>query len=246
MDLFDIPFGVNYDDIADILVLPFSIEQLHSNDINIPIMTGYTSNECIMFVDVTKNKTIEYWNNNLPDLVKIIGQLRKLGPAQFKELLTAVKNQHFNGQPITSDRIKIFIRFITYVLFVAPLKLYIKDRLERTSTSSYIYRFSYVVKENTIIDIQSKRIINEACHMNELSYLFYLPICKSDNSEPPAIGTKDRMTTMWTNFARTGNPTPSYNDFIKVNWKSATKDNLYCLEIDEESELTEVKVFNFE
>ncbi|XP_043265338.1 esterase FE4-like [Colletes gigas] len=250
-DLFDIPFGVNYDDIADDPVLPFPIEQLHSNDINIPIMTGYTSNECIMFVDDTEEETIEYCNINLPDLVKIIGQLRKLGPAEFQELLTAVKNQHFNGQPITSDKIEIFIRFITYVLFVAPLKLYIKDRLERTSTPSYIYRFSYVGTESTIIDVQLKRIINEACHMDDLSYLFYLPICKNDNPDPPAIGTKDRnilerLTTMWTNFARTGNPTPSYNDFVKVHWKPATKDNLYCLEIDEESELTELEVFNFE
>lgn len=48
-----------------------------------------------------------------------------------------------------------------------------------------------------------------ASHTDDVTYLLYLPKCKTENPDPPAIGTKDRitlerMTRMWTNFARTG------------------------------------------
>lgn len=48
-----------------------------------------------------------------------------------------------------------------------------------------------------------------ASHVDDIAYLLYLPRCKTDNPDPPTVGTKDRitlerMTRMWTNFARTG------------------------------------------
>lgn len=48
-----------------------------------------------------------------------------------------------------------------------------------------------------------------ASHVDDIAYLLYLPRCKTENPNPPAVGTKDRitlerMTRMWTNFAKTG------------------------------------------
>lgn len=51
--------------------------------------------------------------------------------------------------------------------------------------------------------------ISGASHVDDLSYLFYMPAFKTNNPDPPAECTKDRLmierlTGMWTNFARTG------------------------------------------
>ncbi|XP_076618774.1 esterase E4-like [Colletes latitarsis] len=242
LELYELPFGVSYDGMADDPVLPLPIEQLYSNDNSIPIMAGYLPYECSMFCNANGEERMEIYNNYLPEYVKVLGKLEKLGPVELEELLKTVKDWYFDGQPISIKKLDMFIYFQTYVFFIAPLKLYLRDRLKRTSTPTYVYRFSYVGNENTFTDLRCKRLVNGASHMDELAYLFYSPICKAKNREPPANGTKDRiilerLTTMWTNFARTGNPTTCHDDFVKTSWKPATKDNFYCLDIGEESEL---------
>lgn len=48
-----------------------------------------------------------------------------------------------------------------------------------------------------------------AAHTDDAPYLIYSPKYKIYNPNPPQVGTKDRvtlerMTRMWTNFAKTG------------------------------------------
>ncbi|XP_043263039.1 esterase FE4-like [Colletes gigas] len=242
MNIFNMPFGVNYDEIAENPVLPAPIEQLWSNDINIPIMSGLVSYEGIMFFYEQGIDAIKTYNYYLPEYVKILGDLKNLGPTEIEELFQCIKDRYFNGKPITTDKLLRFMHFITDIYFGIPLKLYIEDRVKRTSTPNYVYRFSYFGKERTFTDLRIKRHIKGASHMDELAYLFYSPLCKAENPEPPASGTTDRiiierLTTLWTNFAKTGNPTPSDDNVIKTSWKSTTKDEFHYLAIDEELEL---------
>ncbi|XP_068973276.1 esterase FE4-like isoform X2 [Bombus flavifrons] len=81
-----------------------------------------------------------------------------------------------------------------------------------------------------------------ASHTDDVAYLLYLPKCKTEHPDPPAIGTKDRitlerMTRMWTNFATTGNPTSVKDEFVNVDWKPATEEDLCYLKIDDELQL---------
>lgn len=45
-----------------------------------------------------------------------------------------------------------------------------------------------------------------------------------------------RMTTMWTNFVKFGNPTPDPAE-VGVSWEPVTKDDIRFLVIDEEMEM---------
>lgn len=45
-----------------------------------------------------------------------------------------------------------------------------------------------------------------------------------------------RYIRFWGNFLKYGNPTPDENEF-GLTWKPITKDNLYCLDVDEELSL---------
>lgn len=53
-------------------------------------------------------------------------------------------------------------------------------------------------------------IVLGASHVDDVAYIFYLTACKTEEDrDAPAIGSKDRitierLTTMWTNFAKTG------------------------------------------
>ncbi|RLU22077.1 hypothetical protein DMN91_006457 [Ooceraea biroi] len=76
-----------------------------------------------------------------------------------------------------------------------------------------------------------------AAHGDEISHLFYTPQSVND-PQPPAIGTKDRkvveaITSMWTNFAKTGNPTSVIDQNVTTTWLPATADALNYLEIND-------------
>ncbi|XP_043257782.1 esterase FE4-like [Colletes gigas] len=247
-----LPFGLNYDKVAEYSVLPYPIEQLCANDVDIPVLGGYTTYEGNIFHNDSSVETFKRYNYYLPENVKVLSELIQLQPESAEKLLKAVKDQYFGGQSVSLDKMDAFLNFLTDVYFAIPLELYINDRAKRTSAPNYVYRFSYLGKETTYTDIRTKRVVNGASHMDELAYLFYSPLCKAENPEPPANGTKDRLmmerlTTMWTNFARTGNPTPCQdNNLIKTIWEPTTKDKFCYLNIDEEFELVTTKLNSFD
>lgn len=229
-------FGLNYDDVAENPVLPLSIEQLNSNDVDIPVLAGYMSNDGLMFFTEVNQNAFDEYTKYIPDFVRILREVVNLGPEEQEELLKFVRNQCFNGQPVTRDNLDKFIRFVSNVYFTLPYKVYTDGRVDRTSTPTYIYRFSYVGNEPTFADLMMDRFLNVATHMDELAYLLYSPLCKSKNLDAPAIGTKDRsmiefLCTTWCNFARTGNPTPCHDDVVKITWDPMTKENRCYLEI---------------
>lgn len=242
---FHVPFAPNNDQVAEDPVLPLPIEVLLLKDVDIPVMIGFTSHEYIMFFKDNSEKAMNINNKYLPYHVKLIARMKNLGPAETEELVKTVKEKYFNGQPIGRDNIDKLVEFFGDVYFVLPAKLYVEDRVKRTTVPTYLYRYSYVGKEPTSTDLMVKRLVKGASHIDEVSYLFYLPLCKSENPNPPAVGTKDRvileqMTTLWTNFAKTSDPTSTQNDFVNVTWKPSTSDNPYYLDIGDELRLLTV------
>ncbi|XP_076622850.1 juvenile hormone esterase-like [Colletes latitarsis] len=243
-----LPFGLNYDKVAEYSVLPYPIEQLCANDVGIPVLSGFMSHETIIFHRDMSEENLKKYNYQMPDIVTDLRELLGLQPEDTEELLRTVKDRYFDGKLISIDNMEAFLNFKTNIYFVIPLKLYINDRVKRTCAPTYVYRFSYLGKETTYTDLRMKRVVHGASHMDELAYLFYSPLCKAENPEPPANGTKDklimeRLTTMWTNFARTGNPTPCQdNNLIKTIWEPVTKDKFCYLNIDEEFELVTTKL----
>ncbi|XP_044745324.1 uncharacterized protein LOC123307172 [Coccinella septempunctata] len=71
------------------------------------------------------------------------------------------------------------------------------------------------------------------CHADELGYLFrtfFSPKMVEGSRESETV---KRMVTLWTNFAKFGNPTPEGND-LNLTWQPATKDNHLYLDIGDE------------
>ncbi|XP_053994650.1 esterase FE4-like [Hylaeus volcanicus] len=244
--IYEMAFGVNYDDIAENPVLPLHIDELSSNDASIPVLTGYLSYDCIMFFNDNGKEAVDNYNRYLPDYVKILGRHKHLGSAKLEELMEFVKDHYFNGQPISSNMMEQFLRFVTDIYFTVPMRKYIEDRVKRTSAPTYLYKFSYVGNEMTFTDLSMKRVVRGSSHMDELAYILYSPLCKIKSLEPPPVGTKDRdliefLCTTWSNFARTGHCTPCQDGVIKTTWNPVTKEERCYLEIGERIELLPYK-----
>lgn len=73
-----------------------------------------------------------------------------------------------------------------------------------------------------------------ASHADELGYLFTNPAQKEIKPGSLEDTTIKRMTRLWTNFAKYGNPIPSKDELLNVDWKPITKNHFQYLNIDKE------------
>ncbi|XP_017890628.2 esterase FE4-like [Ceratina calcarata] len=239
---YNLAFGVNSDPVAENPVLPEPIEQVVAEGADVPVMIGSTSHEFIMFFKDKSPKAMAMHNQFLPRHVENLAMLKNLDQSQSEKLLAAAKDRYFDNKPIGEENILGLVEFITDLYFGIPAAVLIEDRVKKARAPNYLYKYSYVGNEKTATDILVDRLVSGASHVDEVAYLFYLPRCKTENPDPPALGTKDRitmerMTRLWTNFAKTGNPTSCQDEFVNVTWKPVTKDELNYLDIGDELKL---------
>jgi len=69
-------------------------------------------------------------------------------------------------------------------------------------------------------------------HFDEIKYLFDMLIIDGGKLTGDDVIMSNRLLTMWTNFAKTGNPTPSITEEIPIKWEPVrSKDDLNYLNI---------------
>ncbi|XP_043525690.1 esterase FE4-like [Frieseomelitta varia] len=242
MKAFTLVYGVDHDEVAENPVLSQPIEQLLANDANVPVIISYSEHEYIMFLKDKSEKTMAEINRYLYTHVNNLRSSMKLEDAEVEKLFEMIKDQYFDGKPVTEETLLNFSKLFSLIYFGIPALTLLKDRVKRTTAPNYICVFSYVGNEKTSTDRLVKRQISGASHVDEIAYLLYLPKCKIENPDPPAIGTKDRITLeritrMWTNFAKTGDPTSVKDEYVNVTWKPATSKELCQLKIGDELQL---------
>lgn len=237
----NVPFGPTIDDKAKIPFLPYPICQLLDDDNNIPIIIGYTSHEYIMFLKDTSEKTLKTMYEDLPRYVENFANSQN--PKKIKHLTEQIKQRYFNNKPFTEESVPSIIRCLSDMHFNIPIEDFVDKRRKKKQVPTYFYKFSYVGNEMTETKLgENKLTVMGASHTDDMSYLFYMPKCKINNPVPPAIGTKDRkmleiLTRMWTNFAKTGNPTSVLDQYVTIIWLPATADTFNYLDIDDTLDL---------
>nr|KAF7425044.1 hypothetical protein H0235_007482 [Vespula pensylvanica] len=225
--------------------LPRPIKECLKDDADIPIMLGYTSNEFIMFLKDTSEGDLKTMDKTLKNHIAKLAISKE--PEKIDRLLKDVKNYYFdNEEPLSKENIPSLISLLSDIYFCCPINMIADDRRKRECAPTYLYKFSYVGDEVTITHllktIQAKSDNSDyypkgASHADEQSYLFYLPLCKATNRLPPAVGTKDRamierLTYLWSNFAKTGCPTSSLNEYVDNTWIPVSKDSFTYLDIN--------------
>ncbi|XKL63133.1 hypothetical protein PGB90_005497 [Kerria lacca] len=121
-----------------------------------------------------------------------------------------------------------------------------EGKLEGTTNKSvltgkkYYYFLGIRYAKPPIEDLRFQ--VTGASHADELPYLFYSNrFCKNIfEIKEPEKTVINNMCAMWTNFAKTGNPTDGMKD---VEWKPSTFDNPRYLQINKDLTLKEGKIF---
>ncbi|KAL0116453.1 hypothetical protein PUN28_009835 [Cardiocondyla obscurior] len=96
---------------------------------------------------------------------------------------------------------------------------------------TYLYKFSY--DSDSYI---AKKIFGVTLpgvsHDEDIFYLFYPYMMKENNVPPPDFNSEDfkvidYLTQIWTDFAKTGDPTPAITDLTPIKWAPLKRGDVY-------------------
>ncbi|XP_019879234.2 juvenile hormone esterase-like [Aethina tumida] len=184
--------------------------------LKVPMIIGYNSEEAVSASTISpllKLLLVKYDfqpANLVPDDMNIQSSLVKWTVGNI------IKSHYFGLDLIVSSDEKL-AQFISDDQFVRPIRETV--RLQSAFTPVYFYVFSY----KGVLGTTSNRTMTGVGHAEELRYLFKSNETNIDSSDQRTI---QRMTTMWTNFAKFGTPTPEEDSlFDNVIWEPARTSN---------------------
>ncbi|XP_072939633.1 bile salt-activated lipase-like [Epargyreus clarus] len=192
---------------------------------SIPILTGYNDDEQLLqYV----NKESEAYENEENVFKTSLASAYNFGD-DLDEMADFVRHFYIGDEKVSEFVKWQLIDFSSDFYFNHPVHRSVQKYLNNDAAAVYHYVFSYVGERNLL----KKRYnvhAGGAAHADEIAYLF--DISYDVNITPDDQVTIDRMTTLWTNFAKYGDPTPVTTDLLPEKWLPVTKDSLNYLNIN--------------
>lgn len=215
--------------------------------VKVPLLIGNTDNEGSLFVSSLLHadikKSMEKLNTNFgiavhPEMEETL----KMDGISQEEL----RRLYFGNDPISINSREKFASYLGDMMFLRGIFDIVKLQAEK-NVPTYLYKFTYepeISFAKMRFGIESKG----ATHSEELIYLFYPYLMKELGIPPVQPGTTDYdvmeyLTQMWTDFAKTGNPTPMTTNLISALWKPIeNEDTVKYLNIGEKLRVESIKL----
>lgn len=186
---------------------------------------GFTNCEGIFFVDSDffdhiSKETLSQVNADFELTIpsKVLATLPKI-PITVSEL----RSLYFGDKTILEETLMNYVDFLGDLLFLRPIMQVADIQMNNdNSGKTYLYKFSYESETCFMRKICNIKLPGVS-HAEELSYLFYHDMIKELGLSVSVPGSEDykminRLTQMWTDFAKTGNPTPEITDLTPIKW----------------------------
>ncbi|XP_047019954.1 juvenile hormone esterase-like isoform X1 [Helicoverpa zea] len=204
---------------------PFNI--FESNPKNIPVIYGTTSREGIFLLPDDTEESLAARNARYI----FASDLEFPSEEEASKVSKMAREFYFKEKNISFEVHSIIIDLNTQLYFEVPAILESETLIKNNKANMYNYYFNYAGGRNFLKFIAGFRNEPGACHSDEILYVF------KGNIWPFPINNNDKkviekMTKMWSNFAKYGDPTPT-NDLL-VKWEPSTKDQMKFLYIDED------------
>nr|UZH45661.1 carboxylesterase 27 [Meteorus pulchricornis] len=190
-----------------------SIRKYTTGDFNrLPHMTGFMASEALLYFE------------SLPMLSIVaddVSQQSALVMADIPADILVILSNIMGGLPqtIITDRIHELmaetITNITDILYTSPIDT--KQRLMQVFTPVYYYKIS-IAPEESYHKYRGVPMLSGAAHGDDVPYIWHTPIFPSlTDPDDSFVMTRNRLTRMWTNFAKFSDPTPLGTDDLLLN-----------------------------
>ncbi|VVC96525.1 unnamed protein product [Leptidea sinapis] len=209
--------------------LPYEILRKGSYN-RVPKMIGSNSHEGYLFASM-ENDTM------LPKIVLEKSLPKDLDiPSQKEREVVANKlyDFYFGDKVVSRDTLIELSRVHGEVYFIYPVLEETELHSKTNYTPVYSYVFQYSGNRNFVKKASGFGNAPGATHADDLFYIFNLEIAPTffENN------MIERMTTMWTNFAKFGEPIPTTSSLLPVKWDPVNKSSPHSFIIDEQFSTT--------
>ncbi|XP_018054571.1 PREDICTED: esterase E4-like isoform X1 [Atta colombica] len=220
---FTLPFTITLDSKSSNPVFPEHPKKYVSRGIQMPFLLGFNRNEGIFlirsnFFGDIGNEDLQKVNDDFKKAIlsNVLSELPEIG-ITVEEL----RRHYFGNEDIAEKTLKNYSDFLGDEFFVRGIRDVVQSqKCSGHFKSTYLYHFDYESKTSlfrTVLDIGLPGV----SHTEDLGYLFFPEAVKSFNLTSPKPDSNDYkivnyFVQMWTDFAKTGNPTPSTNLWLPL------------------------------
>ncbi|PNF42088.1 Esterase FE4 [Cryptotermes secundus] len=196
----------------------------------VPFLTGVNSSEgllCLREV-MAKPAVLKKYDNDFEILLPSNLNLERNTP-KSKEAAQKIKSFYFGDQPVSQETLSQYVDLSSDAWFVTGVHTTAKLHAARSGAPVYLYQFSFDGELGFMKRILGACRFPGVCHADELGYLFFSPHLDVELEGTPEEKMRSLLVKMWTNFAKTGNPS-----LPDVKWESVTESNPCYLNIGTE------------
>ncbi|XP_043268664.1 juvenile hormone esterase-like [Venturia canescens] len=226
--------------------LPVSVEIASRESVNVPYMIGHMSHEGILYLANINDRKLALYDSSLervfsPGVIKVLND-RGLS-------VSDLRNIYFGNKPVSSETLDNYVKMQSDVQFLSGIHEVAAIQAVKSKCPTYFYKFSYDSGHSGVKAIFGLDMPG-ACHADDLSYIFYPKLMASFGIPPPEPTSTEhlvmeRVTQMWTNFAKTGNPTPAVTKTLPVTWQPLKNpDHFECLHITDDLRMESITNVN--
>nr|CAH7768495.1 unnamed protein product [Callosobruchus chinensis] len=200
---------------------------------NVPIMVGLNTEDGGLKVAGMTQQLIEEFDERFDELAPMSLEYDKF----LDDIDTVTKNLrkfYFGKDKIDQTKVKELIDLYTDGWFMDAADTAVRLHYKHTSQPVYFYLFGYRGSASFTKIFGGGDTDFGVCHADELQYLFPIGDGLFPDVKPSESDKKitEIMTTLWTNFAKTGDPTPRTTSEISERWKpyTAKSENYYYID----------------
>nr|CAH7758728.1 unnamed protein product [Callosobruchus chinensis] len=191
---------------------------------HVPFITGQTTDEFSYDAfSVVNNETLTKEMNEDWDRIAPIAFIYERGTNQSLKVSRAIRKFYLNDKPVSKSNREALGKIYTDSIETFPINRAVKLMAQYNSKPVYYYRFSFQGRySHFYLPGTNNTVPYGVVHHDDLIYLFYIQkvFPKFNATSPrPEIDMVEKLTTLHTNFAKTGNPTPTRNPTLdNVKW----------------------------
>ncbi|XP_059061393.1 juvenile hormone esterase-like [Achroia grisella] len=196
----------------------------------VPLLIGYNSAEGL-FMLADHLKKVEIRNKNPEYLVPREISQKVSQDTYTKEFGVRIKNFYVGNNDFSNDTAEAIVNLHTDLNFAYSVHRFI-HLYTASNQPIYQYVFNYVTDMNFVKISLGLTQMKGAAHADDLFYLFYNGGTKNVyEKQERARQIVYKVTKLWTDFARTGNPTPQNIDGVK--WEPYTRTGRQYMKLEE-------------
>ncbi|XP_057325364.1 juvenile hormone esterase-like [Microplitis mediator] len=232
-------FGPSVDSKSKDPFLGIPIEEAVKSGIRVPCIIGHVSHEGLIILSGLKNDNYGEINDNQEEL--LIHPHAKKNLKDINITYRDMKQFFMGGSEISPENVKKFVDLITAAHFVIDIHRTLDIQTKITEVPTFMYKFDHYSKETSMMQKITRVDLEGTCHVEDLRYIYYPKWCRKVGIEPShkpgsiEFLNHQRFLELWTNFAKTGNPTSTRSELIPFEWQPIGRSaELNCLKISKE------------